>query len=97
MEKRGRNELCHCGSGKKYKNCHMNTDTTARGKNKAFIIVMLLVGFAAIGSVTYYMNSQNTANQAIQPGGFKPGPPPAGDPPPGKVWSYEHGHWHDAV
>jgi len=21
--------------------------------------------------------------------------PPPGDPPPGKVWSKEHGHWHD--
>ena len=20
---------------------------------------------------------------------------PEGDPPPGKVWSVEHGHWHD--
>ena len=23
----GRNEPCHCGSGKKYKNCHMRTDS----------------------------------------------------------------------
>ena len=23
-------------------------------------------------------------------------PQPDGDPPPGKVWSQEHGHWHDA-
>lgn len=21
--------------------------------------------------------------------------PPDGPAPPGKVWSYEHGHWHD--
>src|SRR5262245_12629343 len=27
---------------------------------------------------------------------FTPAPQPPGDPPPGKVWSVEHGHWHDA-
>ena len=26
MEKLGRNEKCHCGSGKKYKNCHWQED-----------------------------------------------------------------------
>lgn len=27
---------------------------------------------------------------------FKPAPQPPGEAPPGKVWSPEHGHWHDA-
>jgi hypothetical protein len=27
---------------------------------------------------------------------FKPAPQPPGEVPPGKVWSVEHGHWHDA-
>ena len=26
---------------------------------------------------------------------FKRRKAPEGDPPPGKVWSVEHGHWHD--
>ena len=26
---------------------------------------------------------------------FKRRKAPDGDPPPGKVWSVEHGHWHD--
>ena len=26
VAKLGRNELCHCGSGKKYKNCHMRLE-----------------------------------------------------------------------
>ena len=26
MEKLGRNDMCWCGSGKKYKNCHMALD-----------------------------------------------------------------------
>ena len=39
---------------------------------------------------------------AAQPGAapaqpaFTPGPQPPGPVPPGKVWSTEHGHWHDA-
>ena len=33
----------------------------------------------------------NTAQQQ-----FTPGPQPPGPVPPGKVWSTEHGHWHDA-
>lgn len=27
---------------------------------------------------------------------FTPAPQPPGQAPPGKVWSVEHGHWHDA-
>jgi hypothetical protein len=27
---------------------------------------------------------------------FTPAPQPPGEVPPGKVWSTEHGHWHDA-
>lgn len=29
-KKLGRNDPCHCGSGKKYKNCHLNRDQAAR-------------------------------------------------------------------
>jgi len=28
---------------------------------------------------------------------FTPAPQPPGEAPPGKVWSVEHGHWHDAL
>lgn len=94
MEKIGRNDPCHCGSGKKYKNCHMKNETSSRGVNKAFILTGLLVALAAIGVIGYITNSKNEA--AEQNGGFKPGTPPPGEAPPGKVWSYEHGHWHNA-
>ncbi len=30
IPKVGRNELCWCGSGKKYKKCHMESDMTKR-------------------------------------------------------------------
>lgn len=94
MEKIGRNDLCHCGSGKKYKNCHMNSETSGKGLNKAFIVVAILVGLAAVGIIGYVTNSQKSADVNTQ--GYQPSPPPSGEAPPGKVWSYEHGHWHDA-
>lgn len=94
MEKLGRNDPCHCGSGKKYKNCHMNSETSKRGMSKAFMMVGLLLAILAIGIIGYLVNT-NKAIEA-QGNGFKPSPPPAGEAPPGKVWSYEHGHWHDA-
>jgi SEC-C motif len=39
--------------------------------------------------------AQPAAAQPAQPA-FTPGPQPPGPVPPGKVWSAEHGHWHDA-
>lgn len=93
MEKLGRNDLCHCGSGKKYKNCHMNIESSGRGWNKAFVVATILVVLAGIGIVGYVTNTQKNAEAQ---GGYTPAPPPKGEAPPGKVWSYEHGHWHDA-
>ena len=31
----GRNDPCHCGSGKKYKQCHLDTDETAAREARA--------------------------------------------------------------
>jgi hypothetical protein len=31
----GRNEPCHCGSGKKYKQCHLDTDAAAAREARA--------------------------------------------------------------
>ena len=45
------------------------------------------------------MNSpvRNTSVPPTQPAGAaKPGTAQPGPAPPGKVWSVEHGHWHDA-
>src|SRR5688572_23544542 len=33
---------------------------------------------------------------APPPNQYTPAPQPPGEAPPGKVWSVEHGHWHDA-
>ncbi len=83
MKKIGRNDPCHCGSGKKYKNCHQQIDTQTGTVNKNMIIggLALLVILFAIGM---YFKMQPANNPA-------PGPAPEG-----KVWSSEHGHWHNA-
>jgi hypothetical protein len=41
------------------------------------------------------LTPQTGAQPAAQPT-FTPGPQPPGPVPAGKVWSTEHGHWHDA-
>ncbi len=37
-QKIGRNDPCHCGSGKKYKNCHMIKELPAKKKIKAKLL-----------------------------------------------------------
>ena len=83
MRKVGRNEPCHCGSGKKYKNCHQQVEEQKKGKNNNLIIgvLALFVIFLAVG---VYLQFQSSGNGA------------PGEAPAGKVWSEEHGHWHNA-
>jgi len=35
IPKLGRNDICWCGSGKKYKHCHLETDEKKRSKRMA--------------------------------------------------------------
>lgn len=83
MEKIGRNDPCSCGSGKKYKNCHQQADAEKKNGKKNLIIagaIALLMIFAAVG---FYLNNQSSGKSS------------PGETPKGKVWSEEHGHWHD--
>jgi len=81
MAKVGRNDPCPCGSGKKYKNCHQLIEQQ-ESKNKGLFVAILLIVFLIIGAIGIYFNSQSASSA--------PGQAPAG-----KVWSEEHGHWHD--
>lgn len=85
MEKIRRNDPCHCGSGKKYKNCHENLGGTTDPRNRGFLIGAIVVVLIILAVVMITIDSQST------PGNGAPGPAPEG-----KVWSQEHGHWHDA-
>lgn len=80
MTKIGRNEPCHCGSGKKYKNCH--------GAQSSVSNRTLLIGGGLIAVALIFWFGRGII------GGSGSGPP--GPAPAGKVWSAEHGHWHDA-
>jgi hypothetical protein len=47
MAKTGRNDLCHCGSGRKYKKCHGVKETpAARGR-----VMLLVVGGAVVAAI----------------------------------------------
>jgi hypothetical protein len=75
MAKTGRNDLCHCGSGRKYKKCHGKTETpAARGR-----MMLILVGGAVVAAILVGVASFTTQ------GGTGT-----------RVWSPEHGHYHDA-
>lgn len=47
MAKPGRNDLCSCGSGKKYKRCHGMTSHTVKSSR----ILMIAVGAAVVAAV----------------------------------------------
>ena len=48
MEKIGRNDPCHCGSGKKYKKCHLDADQSARAAEKPPAPILMQRGLAGI-------------------------------------------------
>ena len=77
-EKVGRNAPCPCGSGLKHKNCCMNKARTMPLYQKLLIGLIAVVMAVAVFRMFVSFRS-------LEPG--------AG-PPPGKVWSEEHQHWH---
>lgn len=104
----GRNDACPCGSGKKMKNCHpKGYGTTPANRNIAIIVsaiavlviaVVVLVQDDSAAPVrgvpaTVPGTTPATGATSTQGGGV---PQPPGPAPEGKVWSPEHGHWHDA-
>ncbi len=95
----GRNEPCHCGSGKKYKHCH---EAKKQSQNNQYYIIgiIAIVIIAAISINTGESNSvQNTPvspKPLLNQSPLSKSSKPSATAPPGKVWSSEHGHWHDA-
>lgn len=105
--KSGRNEPCYCGSGKKTKNCH---GVAKKASNVPAILVTAVVLLGA-GMIVAGLNRREAKPAATPvpaaPAGTQTSTPsttapqtaanPAapGPAPQGKVWSVEHGHWHD--
>ena len=96
MKKIRRNEPCDCGSGKKYKLCHGKLE---KGLNQQWIIITTI---GAIFFLLFFILSDSSTSTSTnlsplpsRPVGNASNQQPAGEAPPGKVWSPEHGHWHD--
>lgn len=92
----GRNEPCPCGSGKKFKNC-CDGRTAVKSSKGLIIIVAAIAAVAALGFLPLIL-PKSEAKQASAPVAppRTPKEQPPGPAPAGKVWSKEHGHWHDA-
>lgn len=84
----GRNEPCPCGSGKKYKNCcNVKAGPVSRHKSLVLAAGVLVIG-GGIWLGQAFLSSDSGSSRSTQPEGAAP---------PGKVWSAEHGHYHDAA
>jgi len=88
----GRNESCPCGSGRKFKSCCAGKAAPQKG------LIVLLAILAVIAGIAFIPRGDNKTVAPLPPAprtaAAKPGPQP-GPAPPGKVWSIEHGHWHN--
>ena len=103
----GPNDPCPCGSGKKFKRCCRGAGVEVieqrrlKHQRRRFRTV-LLITLAALGivvSLVFLIKSGVEDRDASARLAFtaRPGyPQPPGPAPPGKVWSVEHGHWHNA-
>ncbi|MDP7639017.1 MAG: SEC-C metal-binding domain-containing protein [Candidatus Hydrogenedentes bacterium] len=98
--KLGPNTPCECGSGKKYKHCcgaegadakRNPKMTLVRGGIASACVVGLLLIVAANASKSPAPTAPPVKNTGTYTG------QPAGPAPAGKVWSAEHGHWHEAT
>ena len=77
----GRNDPCPCGSGKKHKHCCAGKANRSKDSVWTSVLVALvLLGGLLIAGVAF----------------TRSGDEGSAAPPPGKVWSEEHQHWHDA-
>lgn len=94
----GRNEPCPCGSGRKYKSCCIGNE---RKTSRGLVYLLVTIGtIAAAGVAATVVTSSREKALAPTAGASRattPRPQPPGPVPAGKVWSVEHGHWHDAA
>ena len=75
----GRNDPCPCGSGRKYKNCCEGQTTTKDALYSKGLPILLGVVLVSV--------------VALIAAAFYSSTPTDGRA--GRVWSVEHGHWHD--
>jgi len=76
MAKVGRNDLCRCGSGKKFKRC---CDRTSRQASMATRVAVLVMTGALVAAILFGIASRDDEATGSN-----------------RVWSAEHGHYHDS-
>lgn len=94
MARQKRNELCACGSGKKYKACH-GGQRQRPGEEPESRSDKLVFGFTAVAVVAlviWGLVTMFSSSPAPEPGTTTGAP--SGTAPAGKVWSEEHQHYH---
>ncbi|HEY0157685.1 MAG TPA: SEC-C metal-binding domain-containing protein [Thermoanaerobaculia bacterium] len=85
----GRNEPCPCGSGNKYKNCCIG-EQSRQATRYVTILVAIVATIALAGLIPSLLGGDEEEEQAAAASASR-------TPRAGKVWSEEHGHWHDAA
>ncbi|MEN8183988.1 MAG: SEC-C metal-binding domain-containing protein [Myxococcota bacterium] len=76
----GRNDPCPCGSGRKYKSCCEGKATAKEALYSRGLPILLGLVLVAVAVLI----AAAFYSSAPTDGGAK------------RVWSVEHGHWHDA-
>lgn len=103
----GRNDLCPCGSNKKFKRCcgaaEVGGEDTA---SRFFGVAAVLAGIGLVAGLVLVVASlvsgvteeEGKKVWSAEHGHYHTvgGSKDSGGGP-GKVWSEEHGHWHDAA
>lgn len=67
MSKQGRNELCQCGSGKKFKRCHGVTSESTQSGRFLMIAVGIGVLAAVAAGVAAFTNERSSATRIWDP------------------------------
>ena len=76
MAKPGRNDVCPCGSGRKFKKC-CERKTPSRTQSRFLILAVGGAVLAAFAAGILSFNADGSGSST-------------------RVWSPEHGHYHDA-
>lgn len=84
MREIGRSQVSYSETGEKDKD-DLQQNGKKKGLNKTKLIIRSLVAIVVLIIVVgMFLNIQTSGNEA------------PGEAPEGKVWSPDHGHWHDA-
>lgn len=106
--KSGRNDLCPCGSGRKYKRCCGAVVLDGEdGMSRFFGVASMLAGVGLLAGLVLVVfrlatgpDEQGKKVWSAEHGHYHTvggSEDHAGGGGPGKVWSEEHKHWHDAA